>query len=98
WEASTGRPIGHPLTGHTGFVYGVAFSPVAKTIASAGDDGTVRLWEASTGKPIGHPLTGHTGPVFGMALSTAAGRSSAPAWTGRCGCGKPPPASRSAGP
>jgi len=54
WEASTGKPIGQPLTGHTSYVLGLAFSPDGKTIASAGDR-TVRRWEASNGKPIASP-------------------------------------------
>ena len=27
WDADTGQPIGPPLTGHTDWVTGVAFSP-----------------------------------------------------------------------
>ena len=46
------------LTGHTGSVYSVSFSPDGRTLASGSDDGTIRLWDVVTG---GHQrtLTGH---------------------------------------
>ena len=38
--------------GHTNRVFGVAFRPDGKTVASSSDDRTIRLWEAATGKEI----------------------------------------------
>ena len=65
------RPNATVLTGHTGEVTDVAFSPDGNTIASGGQDGTVRRWITSTGNPVGQPLplTGHTGPVRSVAFS-----------------------------
>ena len=49
WNASTGKEL-LTLTGHTGNVYGVAFSPDGKTIASASGDKTAKVWDTQTGK------------------------------------------------
>jgi WD40 repeat protein len=69
WDPNSGQPIGQPLTGHTHGVWGVAFSPDGKLLATASADGTVRLWDPNSGQPIGDPLTGHTGTVNSVAFS-----------------------------
>ena len=50
WEANTGRHI-RTLTGHTRYVFSVAFSPDGQTIASGSSDGTVLLWEITPTSP-----------------------------------------------
>ncbi len=52
---NVGRPA---LAGHQGEVYSSTFSPNGKTLATAGQDRTVRIWEPTTGETrsilVGH--------------------------------------------
>ena len=56
------------LTGHTGWVSSVAFSPDGETLASGSRDETIRLWDVPTGTEI-QVLTGHTSWVLSVAFS-----------------------------
>ncbi|KAK8204616.1 ribosome assembly [Zalaria obscura] len=58
WDTETGTPM-HTLSGHTGWVLCVAWSPDGGLLATGGMDGTVRIWDPVAGKPLGGPLKGH---------------------------------------
>jgi RNA polymerase sigma factor (sigma-70 family) len=61
---------------HGGAVRAVVFSPDGKTLASAGEDGVIRVWEAPTGKELRHFDVGFQGHLAfspdGKTLAAAA--------------------------
>jgi WD40 repeat protein len=60
------------LTGHTGPVYSVAFSPDKRTLATGSHDRTVRLWDVTDPAgpaTLGQPLAAHGDAVISVAFS-----------------------------
>jgi WD40 repeat protein len=60
--------LAQTLTGHTDEVWGVAFRPDGRLLATTSFDKTARLWNPATGDCL-RTLTGHTDGVLGVAFS-----------------------------
>ena len=57
WDVGSGMLV-RALDGHTNFVAGIAFSKDGTTLATVGNEGTLRLWRAATFAEIDrHPAT-----------------------------------------
>ncbi|MEM9948494.1 MAG: hypothetical protein AAF810_20870 [Cyanobacteria bacterium P01_D01_bin.36] len=67
WNFETGECL-HTLTGHMGWLWGIAISPDGCFIASSGDDCTIRIWDSATGECL-HVLTAHSNWVWTVAFS-----------------------------
>ena len=67
YDARTGQEL-DLLTGHTGSVLTVAFSPDGSTIASGSEDTTVMFWDAITGEHK-QTLIGHENIVTSVAFN-----------------------------
>jgi WD40 repeat protein len=90
WEREEGICRGF-LSGHSGGINTVCFSPEGLKLLSASDDGTVRLWNALTGKSLA-VLRGHEHWVYtahfsleGLYILSASRDGSAKLWEGETG-------------
>jgi len=88
WEAGSGKEL-LTLVGHSNFVYGVAFSPDGKHLATASADGTAKVWDAESGKEL-LTLSGDSG--FTVWPSASMASASPPPGSGRRRCGTRTPA------
>ncbi|MFM6621008.1 MAG: WD40 repeat domain-containing protein, partial [Dolichospermum sp.] len=65
---SSGISLEKTLTGHSDWVWSLAYSPDGQTLASGSDDNTIKLWNARTGNLL-QTLTGHSSSVRSVAYS-----------------------------
>ena len=68
------RPTGIADPGHDGVVNAVAWSPDGSRVATAADDGTVRVWDPATGHELGLPYRTHGAAVPALDWSPSGDR------------------------
>ncbi len=64
-----GFKLRHILTGHSSYVFSVAWSPDGRTLASGSTDQSIRLWEPQSSSQSIRTLSGHTNPINSVAWS-----------------------------
>lgn len=69
WDLATGDALPVTLPGYDNVVYGVAFSPNGKVLATGDWDGRVRIWDTTTWKPIHNPLAEGLQQVYAVTFN-----------------------------
>lgn len=75
WSVATLQPL-QRFEGHTGAVYDIAFDPKHEQVATASDDGTIKVWDTQSGANLS------TLSVGVKANAIAYGPTAATSWPG----------------
>src|ERR1700759_1295571 len=67
WDATTGEPLGEPVTGHWGTALATTTLDGRTLALSSGTDMTVRVWDLAARRPSGEPLSGFQDKVEAIA-------------------------------
>lgn len=71
WDVPAASPRA-PLAGHYGFITEMALSPDERHVATASQDGTVRVWDVASG--ASRVLRGHRGTVTSVVFARSGGQ------------------------
>jgi hypothetical protein len=70
WDLQSGRCVA-TASEHTGWIWGLAFSPDGALLVSGSEDQKLKLWNPHNLQCLG-TLTGHTGQIWGLIFSQCA--------------------------
>jgi WD40 repeat protein len=78
WDAVTGREIGS-LTGFSGYLSALVFSPDGKLLAAAGDR-AVQIWDVKTRQPLASRVGRDYAPISTLAFSNSSRKLASADW------------------